>query len=138
MNHKRHYLAATVACLLCCSGRSADAQQSYGSYYEQTKARMSPQQTLVNPTRFLYDKYFYNRSTVSPYMNLGRRDPLGSTSYYAYIRPEQDRRAQATQPQRPQRVAPAMPANPYYMNPTPQSRTRPTAYYQNWYGSGAR
>jgi hypothetical protein len=129
-------LRVILACLALSVGGRADAQQGYGSYYQQSKARFSQQAGLINPTRYLYDKYFYHQPGVSPYMSLSRRDPYGSTGYQAYVRPEQQRRSQAIAAQRPKRSVPAGPANPYYMNFNPQARSAPTAYYNQWYGGG--
>jgi hypothetical protein len=67
------------------------AQQGYGSYYGQ-QATAGVAMKAASPTNYLYDKYFYNRPTVSPYVNLDRLDTDQGTAYQTYVRPQQEAR----------------------------------------------
>jgi hypothetical protein len=70
----------------------ATAQQGYGSYYGQKVVNPVGGMKAASPTNYLYDKYYYNRPTVSPYANLDRLDTLDGTAYQAYVRPQQEAR----------------------------------------------
>ncbi len=50
----------------------------------------------VNPQRYTYDRLFYQRDTVSPYINLTRPSGRYTSNYHTFVRPELDRRARAT------------------------------------------
>ena len=84
---------ASVALLILAAAGSAVGQQGYGSYYGQkvtTPAGALP----ASPGNYLYDKYFYNKPTLSPYVNLGRGDSDSGTAYQTYVRPQQQARQQ--------------------------------------------
>ena len=74
------------------SAKVACGQQGYGSYYGQRFKQTHGQLGAQSSSRYLYDQYFYKRSTVSPYINLDRADLTGVDSYHAYVKPEQERR----------------------------------------------
>lgn len=133
---------------------SACAQQGYGSYYGQSVVQSHGQVAKENPSTYLYNKYFYSKSAVNPAINLDRMDPLDGTAYQAYVRPEQERRAQTMQAQnayidarkREGRVGDTrFPGATYggggtaIMKP-PQKRpnAQPSAYYNHWYGGWAK
>jgi hypothetical protein len=99
--------------------------------------------------RYLYDKNFYRRPSVSPYINLDRLDPMGGTAYQAYVKPEQERRQRTMQAQnayidarkREGRVGDTrFPGATYggsgtaILKPLPKQSSTPSAYYNHWYG----
>lgn len=146
-------LCLATALVLCRLANLADAQQGYGSYYGQQAVKTSGQLAKINTTTYLYDKYFYNRPSVSPYTNLGRADPLDGTSYQAYVRPEQQRRERTMQAQaayidarkREGRVGDTrFPGATYggggtaILKPPPKPTSNPGAYYNHWYGNWAK
>jgi hypothetical protein len=88
-----------AACCCCALAERAVAQQGYGSYYGQNVVKSGGQVAKQSPANYLYDKYYHNRPSVSPYMNLDRIDPVGGTSYQSYVRPEQERRERTMQAQ---------------------------------------
>lgn len=55
--------------------------------------------------RYLFDRHFYQRPAVHPALNIDRRDPSGTTSYHAFVRPERERREQLQRDQRAERAA---------------------------------
>lgn len=65
----------------------------YSSYYQDQLRNY--RQTGVSPQQYTMDRYFYHRPTISPYLNLTRRSGPYVNNYYAYVKPEQERRAQA-------------------------------------------
>lgn len=148
----RFVLVSSAA--LCMFAHDAAAQQGYGSYYGQKITSGGGNGAKANPTTYLYDKYFYNRPSVSPYLNLGRADDLDGTAYQAYVRPEQQRR-QATKYAQAQyldyrkkegRVGETrFPGATYggggtaIMKPPPKApNSTPSAYYNHWYGNWAK
>lgn len=82
---------AFVAVASVSGSACAQAPGGYGEYF-QKKAVSAPYGGVASSSRYLYDKYFYHRPTVSPYMNVFRPDPEVGTSYQAYVRPEMQRR----------------------------------------------
>ncbi len=89
-----------AAALAMWSDRPARGQtlpQNYGQFYGRN-APATP--SLVNTNRYLYDKYFYHQPSVSPYLNLSRRGTQSGDAYSAWVRPEQQRRQQASQAMR--------------------------------------
>lgn len=127
----------------------ASAQQNYGAYFQQNARKYSGQMNTETAGRYLYDKYFYNKPSVSPYLNLDRVDPYGGTSYQAYVRPQEQRR-KATMMAQSQYIDQrkrqgnvghtAFPGATYgqagtaILKPVPQSKSTPSAYYNHWYG----
>jgi hypothetical protein len=92
---RRYQSVMRFAVFLAAAGAVAPAvgQQGYGSYYGQ-KVTHTSGQMAASPSNYLYDKYFYSRPTVSPYVNLDRMDPLDGTAYQSYVRPQQQARQQ--------------------------------------------
>jgi hypothetical protein len=143
-------IAATAVCLVV-PPRGACAQQSYSDYYRNTLRQTGGGLGTASSSRYLYDKYYYHRPTVSPYMNLNRPDPLGSTSYQAYVRPELQRRETAMKTQSAyiqQRklqgnvgdtrypgagFVGGTPADAWH-KPLPPPKATPSVYYNHWYG----
>lgn len=142
---------ASVALSLLVGVGSAAGQQGYGSYYGQKVT--SPAGALpASPGNYLYDKYFYNKPTVSPYVNLGRGDSDSGTAYQTYVRPQQQARQQQRYNQAmyidarkkagnvgDTRFPGAMGGGPANVKPAmkrPQST--PGAYHNHWYGSWAK
>ena len=130
-------------------GLPAYAQQGYGSYYGQNVAKSGGQLGAQSVDRYLYDKNFYHRSSVSPYVNLDRLDPMSGTSYQAYVKPEQQRRERTMQAQnayidarkREGRVGDTRYPGATYggggtaiMKPMQKQSSTPSAYYNHWYG----
>ncbi|MCC6491394.1 MAG: hypothetical protein IT424_00045 [Pirellulales bacterium] len=112
------------------------AAQGYGGYYRDHVAKNRGVGVSVN--KYLYDRYFYNRPSVSPYLNLSRPAPPGTTAYQAYVRPEQQRRQSAAAQQasniaarKQQGRVGGMPAN----RRAGQPKRQPSPYYNQWYGS---
>ncbi len=137
--------------VVCCAVYSevAVGQQGYGSYYGQTVKQTHGQLGAQSSSRYLYDQYFYKRSSVSPYINLDRLDTYSGTSYQSYVRPEQERRERTMAAQsayidarkREGRVGDTrFPGATYggggtaIMKPVPQQKSTPSAYYNHWYG----
>jgi len=129
------------------------AQQGYGSYYGQKVVQSSGQLGKQNPANYLYDKYFYNRPSVSPYINMDRIDPLNGTSYQSYVRPEQQRREQTMLAQSAYIDArkkagnvgdTRFPGATYggggtaILKPPPKPKSNPGSYYNHWYGNWAK
>ena len=93
-------VAVVIAVWLALPASSAGQRvtQPYSSYYgEQLRQYHRPP---TDPSFYTYDRYFYHRPTVSPYLNLVRPAPQGSTCYHAYVVPETRRRLSSTPPQR--------------------------------------
>lgn len=86
----RRWIAATWAIQSLIWGVACRAQgpQNYGQYYQQ-HARVQPN---VGTSRYLYDRYFYQNSAVSPYMSLSRPGTGAATGYQAFVAPELQRR----------------------------------------------
>ncbi len=87
--------AIMLGVLLSLSSESAYAQvgNSYGSYYQKKSKHpggVGPGNSVNN---YLYDKYFYGKGAVNPSMSLNRRS--STSSYYQYVKPEQQRREAA-------------------------------------------
>lgn len=126
---------------------------TYGQYY-QSKIPSYSGPGIATSNKYLYDKYFYQRPTVSPYINVGRLDTDFGTSYQAYVRPELERREASAAAQRAYvqqrklegRVgetrypgAGFVGANPgqSLMKPSLPASTTPSSYYNHWYGNWA-
>jgi hypothetical protein len=131
---------------------SANAQGYNGSYYQPRKTKPFEtklasghgQPRYMNPTRDLYNKYYYHRPSVSPYLNLDRPTVAGTTAYHTWVRPEQQRRQQQAQKQSAYIAARKQQtgfsgisygaAGRLNLGATP--KPRPNAYYNQWYGGG--
>jgi hypothetical protein len=129
----------------------AQLPSNYGSYYTQNFAKTGGGLGTDSSSRYLYDKYFYQKSTVSPYLNLGRAGSNSGTSYQTFIRPELQRReaneaasrAYVQQRKLEGRVGETrLPGagfsggtlNDAYLKPMPKVQNTPSAYYNHWYG----
>lgn len=141
---------ALVVAAACCVG----AQSYYGSYYQPPASKpfasaagqSQGQPNYLNPTRDLYNKYYYQRPSISPYLNLDRPLSGASTSYQTWVRPEQQRREREAQ-QQAARIA-TRKQQPGYSGMTygapgtlgagSASPSRPNAYYGQWYGNNPR
>jgi len=148
-------LGLAAACWCCASAQPAVAQQGYGSYYGQNVVKSGGQLGTQSVARYLYDKDFYRRPSVSPYINLDRMDTMSGTSYQAYVRPEQQRRERTMEAQnayidarkRAGNVGDTRYPGATYggggtaiMKPPPKrpSPASSSAYYNHWYGSWAK
>jgi hypothetical protein len=147
------FAACAIAWWLACLVEALPAQQNYGAYFTQQGKQYGGQLGTQTSSRYLYDKYFYQRPSVSPYINLARPDTMSGTSYQAYVRPEQQRRAAQYQAQTayvdqlkrsgkvggmhdPSASIPGFGAGGY--RPPSPSRSAPSAYYNHWYGNRNR
>lgn len=126
---------------------------TYGQYY-QSKIPSYSGPGIATSNKYFYDKYFYQRPTVSPYINMGRRDTDFGTSYQAFVRPELERREASAAAQRAyvqQRKLEGRVGETRYpgagfvgaspgqslMKPTMPTPTAPSAMYNHWYGNWA-
>ena len=74
------------------SGVSVTPPQSYSDYY--SNSLKTYQRPPVNAQDYTIQKYFYQRPTLSPYLNLTRRpSTVGPGNYFQYVLPEVERRA---------------------------------------------
>lgn len=150
---------ALICSMTCCAvaiawSNPASAQQGYGSYYGQSVTKTHGQLGTQSTSRYLYDEYFYKRSSVSPYQNLDRLDTMDGTAYQAYVRPEQQRREATRQAQSAYldyRKKEGRVGETRFPGATfgagggtaimkPASKPVPTngAYHNHWYGSWAK
>ncbi len=144
-------LGATMALCLVVPPRAADAQQSYSDYYRKSLPKTGGGLGTGSSSRYLYDKYFYHRPTVSPYVNLGRAGTLSGTSYQAYVKPELERREAASKARSAylqQRKLEGRVGETRYpgagfvggtrsdawLKPVPPTKSTPSFYYNHWYG----
>lgn len=149
--HLSWHAVLAIAVAGACSLLTEDArsQQGYGSYYGQTVKQTHGQLGTQSTSRYLYDQYFYKRSTVSPYINLDRVDTYGGDAYQTYVKPEQERRQRTMAAQsayidarkREGRVGDTRYPGATYggggtaiVKPVPQRKSTPSAYYNHWYG----
>ncbi len=102
--------------------------RSYSDYYRgEIKRRTTPygvRGAPNTPGKYVVDRYFYQRPTVSPYLNLVRPNSSPVSNYYSYTLPEQKRRQAEQQKQQQSRFK------------TPSGRrsgTPTTSYYNHWY-----
>ena len=132
--------AVQVLAILPCAAQ-VPLPASYSQYY-QTGLPSYSSTSVPNSSRYLYDRYFYHRETVSPYLNLGRPGTDIATSYQAFVRPEQERRAAAAASTRAYVQQRKLEGNVgqtrAYMNPSMPTTTTPSAYYNHWYGGWAK
>lgn len=78
-----------------CEYAWAQVGYSYGSYYQKKTRGPGASGPGNNVNSYLYDKYFYGKGAVNPSMSLNRRS--NTSSYYQYVKPEQQRREAAQQ-----------------------------------------
>lgn len=142
---------ALAALAILALARPAAGQQGYGSYYGQ-QVRTTSGGLPPTPNKYLYDKYFYNRPTVSPYINLDIGDTDSGTAYQSYVRPQQQMRQQQRYNQAmyidarkkegrvgDTRFPGAMNGGTAIMKPAMKSpRSTTGAYYNHWYGGWAK
>jgi hypothetical protein len=142
-------LSRAVVCvgasLTAVTAALAQVPSNYGAYYSQN---INPGSGLAatSPNRYLYDKYFYHRPSVSPYANLNRPGTDLTTAYQAYVRPELERREAMETASRAyiqQRKLEGKVGETRYpgaftgnviMKPVPNVKATPPAYYNHWYG----
>jgi len=146
-------LGLLIAGLEVAWSASAEAQQSYGQYYQQ-EFKKTGGLGLQSSNKYLYDKYFYHNPAVSPYLSAVRGGDLSGTAYYASVRPELQRReanakAQSAYIQQrklegnigdtryPGSVGLGGAIDASYLKPIPAQKTTPSAYYNHWYGGWA-
>jgi hypothetical protein len=152
-SRRKQFVVFVAAWWLLCLIEVLPAQTNYGSYFTQQGVQYGGQLGTQGSSRYLYDKYFYHRPSVSPYINLARPDTMSGTSYQAYVRPEQQRRAAQYQAQSAQidqlkRYGQVggihNPAVNYRgslsagFRPPSQPSSTPSAYYNHWYGNWNR
>ena len=84
--------------------------KSYSSFYSgHVKKYHRPPD---NARDYTIDQHFYHRPTISPYLNLTRRErSTGTSNYHQYVRPELNRRASANQSRE---APPSAKFSPYY------------------------
>ncbi len=88
------------------------SSQSYSDYYSSQlkKYRRPP----VSATQYTIDKHFYHRPTLSPYLNLTRGSGAYTSNYHSYVRPELQRRANATTTPTTGKPIQTTPTSPYF------------------------
>lgn len=140
-----------LAIIAASGDTTAQVPNSYGIYSQQTATSLGGRYGPPSSSRYLYDKYFYHRPTVSPYMNVFRPDTDAGTSYQAFVRPELERREAASQSQSAYiqqrklegRVGETRYPSTAYgggagYNPrqpsAPQTKPTSSAYHNHWYG----
>ena len=101
--------------------------RSYSDYYRgEIKRRTTPygvRGAPNTPGKYVVDRYFYQRPTVSPYLNLVRPNSSPVSNYYSYMLPEKQRREAERQKQQAPFKTPA----------GRRSGTPTTSYYNHWY-----
>lgn len=147
-------LSLLVAGLLVALATPAVAQQSYGQYYQKQFKQTGGGLGTGSSNKYLYDKYFYQRPSVSPYLSAVRGGDMSGTAYYASVKPELERRSAAERNQAayvqqrklegkvgdtryPGAAYYGGTADAAYLKPIPQQKTTPSAYYNHWYGGWA-
>jgi len=107
---------------------------SYADFYKNETSQRTSIWTLSNPQQYTYNKYFYNRPSVSPYSNLMRPFNPYVPAYQTYVVPEQKRRAYQRAKQHPMQASPIRTAQ---AKPTKIRRGQLSSnYYNLWYGRG--
>jgi hypothetical protein len=123
------FVAAIV--LTVAASDAARAQESYSDYYRRTLQQTGRPAVASSPAAYTYDRMFYHSPSISPYSNLMRRNPVGSTSYSTFVKPELERRErQATLPPS---TALGPPAVSNISAPT-APRVTHSSYYNQFYG----
>jgi hypothetical protein len=122
----------------------AHAQGGIASYYMLDVNRQRGGLGSNSVDRYLYDKHFFHRPTVNPILSLDRFDPIGSTNYHAFVRPERERRENLRQTQQAYvdaRRHAGRVGETRFNNPQTRGRAQPAnprAAAANARGSGAR
>jgi len=120
----------------------------YSNYYTNRSTVGVPRRTWARSSaRYTYDRVFYRSAAVSPYSNMARPGNYGATGYQTWVRPEANRRLNATisgiSPQRRAQFAPQIRAvQATKLGHSPQRKpparvTRPSSYYNRYYGGRA-
>lgn len=115
--------------------------QSYGQYYGSNVAKTP---SMINPTTYLYNKYFYHSPSVSPYVNLDRRSSQSGDAYSTWVKPELARRQNAAATAWSQSSRPNSAANNYGLatggkpGQRPKQSSAPSPYYNHYYRQPAR
>jgi hypothetical protein len=122
------------------SAHGQSTPQSYGQYYS-SNAPKTP--NMISPTHYLYNKYFYHSPSVSPYVNLDRRDSQSGDAYSTWVQPELARRQNSAQTSWSQSHRPNSAANNYGLAAGGNPGRRPKAsaaspYYNQYYRKPAR
>lgn len=146
-------ILGTTAFALTATSAWAQYSSGYGSYYTQNVTKPGGTLGAQSSSRYLYDKYFYQRPTVSPYLNVGRPGSDMAASYQTYVRPEQQRREAAETASRAyvqQRKLEGnvgdtrLPGAAYggglssaILKPAAPTKATPSSYYNHWYGGWA-
>lgn len=110
--------------------------QSYGQYYGSNVAKTP---SMISPTHYLYNKYFYHSPSVSPYINLDRRSSQSGDAYSTWVRPELARRQNATQTAWSHSNRTSSSANNYGLaaggrpGQRPKQKSAPSPYYNQYY-----
>lgn len=137
-------MALAAWCLLTEGVRQPAAQaqvssgRSYSDYFlDRTSAPYF--QPSVSPRRTVYDLYFRDRPTLSPYLNLvyPRRGPYsaGLPNYFTTVQPELERRRAQQIRQETGRHIPTTAAQQW--KPT-RTTSSPTGYYSHYYDFSRR
>jgi hypothetical protein len=141
-------MAVTSSGLIAATHAHAQMPSNYGAYFSQSAGMRGAESS----SRYLYDKYFYQRATVSPYMSLSRPGNDSGVNYQVFVRPEQQRRAAAEKAsmayvqQRklqgnightefPGAGFVGGTINDAILKPVAKQPTTPSSYYNHWYGS---
>lgn len=90
--YPKPYTFVLAAVTAACFAAVAQAQFAPYSDFYNRQLKVSSARPNVNPGRYTYDKYFYNRPSVSPYSNLLRPTGPYVNNYFQYVRPEEQRR----------------------------------------------
>ena len=130
----------SVCCGMLVATIAVGQTPNYGAYFSQSAGMRG----VESSNRYLYDKYFYQRPTVSPYINLARPGNDVATSYQTLVRPELQRREAAATAQMnyvQQRKLQGNVGHTVYpgagYKPAPAVKTTPSSYHNHWYGGWA-
>jgi hypothetical protein len=132
----RQFVLAFASGAIVVAASSAVRGQGYSDYYRQTLQTTRRPAVASNPAAYTYDRLFYHSPSISPYSNLLRRNPIGSTSYSTFVRPEQERRERQAAAALPPSAAlgtSLAPAVSSYSAPK-APRVTHSSYYNQFYG----
>lgn len=111
---------------------------SYSDYYANKVANTG--RPTASPREYTLDRYFMQKPTLSPYLNLTRSSSNSiAPAYQTYVVPEMNRRAAVAPNTAPGTTISGAGNYKTQMSPAAPSRPPPTAghYYNHWYGSRA-